>query len=195
MTKKQCTIKESGKKFNKNDGLNPSSINDVINIHYFNKGQTMSKIILNKENWLKCDGCNEKIKPVFWGKVWDDETNYWIDSEEFEVDTNFMTAYSVINQLDGGLSFELKGGYDEFFDCLDASDIVQINSCHDCITKLFALFPGKTKNLNGLHPSRYEDDLCCDWAWSYDFGKEELTYKSEGKIILEKQNKEGKWEK
>jgi hypothetical protein len=193
--KKQCIIKESGRNFNKNYGFNSSSFNAVINGNYFNKGQNMSKIVLSKKDWLKCDGCGEKIKPVFWGKTWDDESNSIVDSEEFEVDTNFMTGYSVINQLDGGLSFELNGGYDEFFDCVSESDIIKINSCHDCTTKLFALFPNKTKKLNGLHPSRYDDDLCCDFAWHFDFGKEEMIYKSEGKIVIEKQNKEGKWEK
>jgi hypothetical protein len=85
---------------------------------------------------------------------------------------------------------------------MSEKDIIKVNACHDCTVKLFALFPNKTKNLNGLHPSRCEDDLCCDFAWSYDFGKEQIKYMSAGKIILEERelttyhkNEEGKWEK
>jgi len=161
-----------------------------------------NKVILSKKDWRECDGCGEKIKPVYWNRVWDDESNDMIDAEETEVDTDFMFPNTLINQLDGGLSFELVGGYDEFFDCMSEKDIIKINACHDCTKKLFALFPNKTKQLDSLHPSRYENDLCCDWAWSYDFGKEQLKYMSAGKIILEKQelttyhkNEEGEWEK
>jgi hypothetical protein len=109
----------------------------------------MSKIILSKKDWRECDGCSEKIKPVFWNRVWDDETNGMIDAEETELDTDFMLPNTLLKQLDGGVSFELIGSYDEFFDCMSEKDIIKINACHDCTAKLFALFPNKTKNCLG----------------------------------------------
>ena len=92
----------------------------------------MSKVILSKKDWHECDGCGEKIKPVFWNRVWDDESNDMIDAEETELDTDFMFPNTMLNQLDGGLSFELVGGYDEFFDCMSEKFNESFLGCPAC---------------------------------------------------------------
>ncbi len=36
---------------------------------------------------------------------------------------------------------------------MSEDDVIKITACHECMTKMFALFHRKTKNMRGLHPS------------------------------------------
>ena len=81
-------------------------------------------------------------------------------------------TYPILNQIVGGLSLEICGGYGEFCDCLFEEDIIKLTICHDCTSKMFSLF-NKTKKLSGLHPSSStkEGEFCCEWGWSSKNGE------------------------
>ena len=127
-------------------------------------------IILTKEDWF--DGCGVKMQPEFWKKIWDEETETYIVQDQMEARLINGDIYPILNQIDGGLSFELCGGYGEFFDCMTEDDIIKLCICHDCTSKMFSLF-NKTKKLSGLHPSSStkEGEFCCEWGWSSKNGE------------------------
>lgn len=125
----------------------------------------MEEIILTKKDWVECDGCGKKIPPVFWDKTLNKKTNEYESNDETIITPQFSNSEIILNQIDRGLTFELCGGYGEFFDCMSEDDLVKITACHDCTAKMFALFYRKTNNLNGLHPSDKGDDMCCGWGW------------------------------
>jgi len=125
----------------------------------------MDTIILTKNDWVACDGCGEKIPPVYWNRTLNKETNQYEPDDETIITPQFSKSEIILNQIDGGLTFELCGGYGEFFDCMSEDDVVKITACHDCTAKMFALFYRKTKNLVGLHPSNQKEYMCCDWGW------------------------------
>ena len=129
-------------------------------------------IILTKENWFDCDGCGVKMQPEFWKKTWDQESESYIVQDQMKARLIDGDIYPIMNQIDGGLSFELCGGYGEFFDCMTEDDIIKLCICHDCTSKMFSLF-NKTKKLTGLHPSSStkEGEFCCEWGWSSKNGE------------------------
>lgn len=125
----------------------------------------MDKIILTKNDWVSCDGCGEKIPPVFWHRTFNKETKTYSNNETMEFECEENEPDLIVEQVSQGLTFELCGGYGEFFDCMSEDDIVKITACHDCMVKMFNLFPRATKHLNGLHPSDKSEGMCCDWSW------------------------------
>ena len=125
----------------------------------------MNLITLTKKDWVECDGCGEKMPPVFWNRTLSKETNEYLPNEEMEINTDIRENDIILNQIDGGLTFELCGSYGEFFDCMEEDDVIKITACHDCAVKVFTLFNRKTKNLSGLHPSYKKEYMCCDWGW------------------------------
>ncbi|CAB4135661.1 hypothetical protein UFOVP573_52 [uncultured Caudovirales phage] len=129
-------------------------------------------IILTKEDWFDCDGCGVKMQPEFWKKTWDQESESYIVQDQMKARLIDGDIYPIMNQIDGGLSFELCGGYGEFFDCMTEDDIIKLCICHDCASKMFSLF-NKTKKLSGLHPSSStkEGEFCCEWGWSSKNGE------------------------
>ena len=129
-------------------------------------------IILTKEDWFNCDGCGVKMLPEFWKKTWDEETETYIIQDQMEARLIDGDIYPILNQIVGGLSLEICGGYGEFCDCLFEEDIIKLTICHDCTSKMFSLF-NKTKKLSGLHPSSStkEGEFCCEWDWSSKNGQ------------------------
>ena len=129
-------------------------------------------IILTKEDWFDCDGCGVKMQPEFWEKVWDEKSQSYLIQDQMKARLINGDIYPILNQIDGGLSFELCGGYGEFFDCMTEDDIIKLCICHDCTSKMFSLF-NKTKKLSGLHPSSStkEGEFCCEWGWSSKNGE------------------------
>ena len=125
----------------------------------------MDTIILTKHDWVECDGCGEKIAPVFWNRTFNKETKTYSNDETMEFTFEGREPDLIVEQISQGLTFELCGGYGEFFDCMSEDDVVKITACHDCTAKMFALFYRKTKNLVGLHPSNQKEYMCCDWGW------------------------------
>lgn len=125
----------------------------------------MDSIILTKNDWVKCDGCGEKIAPVFWNRTFNNETKTYSNDESMEFTFEGEEPDLILEQISNGLTFELCGGYGEFFDCMSEDDVIKITACHECMTKMFALFYRKTKNMRGLHPSDKSDDMCCEWGW------------------------------
>jgi len=125
----------------------------------------MDTIILTKKDWVECDGCGEKIPPVFWQRTYNEETKEYSDNESIEFTFKNSEPDIIIEQISQGLTFELCGGYGEFFDCMSEDDVVKITACHNCMVKMFNLFPKATKHLDGLHPSDITDGMCCEWGW------------------------------
>jgi hypothetical protein len=125
----------------------------------------MDTIILTKNDWVECDGCGEKIAPVFWNRTFNKETKTYSDDETMEFDFEGREPDLIVEQISQGLTFELCGGYGEFFDCMSEDDVVKITACHECMVKMFSLFDRKTKHLRGLHPSDKDGDMCCEWGW------------------------------
>jgi len=125
----------------------------------------MDTIILTKNDWVECDGCGEKIAPVFWNRTFNKETKTYSNDETMEFTFEGREPELIVEQISQGLTFELCGGYGEFFDCMSEDDVIKINACHDCAAKMFSLFYRKTNNLTGLHPSDKDDDMCCGWGW------------------------------
>lgn len=98
----------------------------------------MKDKIYSKEDWLDCDGCNIKLEPVFWEKEWDaDKIN--LSCKETSIEP------VILDQINDGLSFNIYGGYGEFFDSLIAGPL-KLNLCKNCCNKMFNLF-NKTKNM------------------------------------------------
>ena len=83
-------------------------------------------IILTKEDWFSCDGCGVKMLPEFWKKTWDEETETYIIQDQMEARLIDGDIYPILNQIVGGLSLEICGGYGEFCDCLFEEDIIPI---------------------------------------------------------------------
>ena len=44
----------------------------------------MDAIILTKNDWVECDGCGEKIPPVFWNRTFNKETKTYSNDETME---------------------------------------------------------------------------------------------------------------
>ena len=42
----------------------------------------MDTIILTKNDWVECDGCGEKIPPVFWNRTFNKETKTYSNDVE-----------------------------------------------------------------------------------------------------------------
>lgn len=125
----------------------------------------MDTIILTKNDWVACDGCGEKIAPVFWQRTYNEETKQYSNNEIMEFNYEGEEPNLILEQISQGLSFELCGGYGEFFDCMEEDDIVKITACHDCMVKVFTIFHRVTKRLSGLHPTDNGDSRCCEWSW------------------------------
>jgi hypothetical protein len=125
----------------------------------------MDAIILTKNDWVECDGCGEKIAPVFWNRTFNKETKTYSNDETMEFTFEGREPDLIVEQISQGLTFELCGGYGEFFDCMSEDDVVKITACHECMVKMFSLFDRKTKHLRGLHPSDKDGDMCCEWGW------------------------------
>ena len=125
----------------------------------------MDTIILTKNDWVECDGCGEKIPPVFWNRTFNKETKAYSNDETMEFTFEGREPDLIVEQISQGLTFELCGGYGEFFDCMSEDDVIKITACHECMIKMFNLFHSKTKHLRGLHPSDKTGDMCCEWGW------------------------------
>lgn len=91
---------------------------------------------------------------------------------------------------DGGLvlpyeEFGYYGGFTDIeFGCFDIENYPKTwLMCHDCVVKLFTVFPllGKTF-ARGTHPCS-DEKPCCEWAWraTENFGK--YTTDSAGKSV------------
>ena len=94
--------------------------------------------VYTKKDWLDCDGCDEKLIPVFWEREWDEEKKEVILKETSTQPINF-------DQINDGLSFSIEGGYGEFFDSYMSGPIT-LNLCKSCCSKMFMLLK-KTRNI------------------------------------------------
>lgn len=101
--------------------------------------------IYSKKDWLNCDGCNIKLEPVFWEKEWNDK-------EQQNILKETSREPVILDQINDGLSFNIYGGYGEFFDSLIAGHL-KLNLCKNCCNKMFNLF-NKTKNMFILESDR-----------------------------------------
>ena len=124
-----------------------------------------STITVYKKDWHMCDGCDIPLKPVFW------KTIDGVPVDEETILVNDLTK-GMFNNIDGGLTISLMGGYAEFVDqmFIDEDEQIELYLCHDCVVKMFSMY-NKTKKLKQCHPTRHEAKskgnlFCCDWSWT-----------------------------
>lgn len=122
--------------------------------------------LFNKKQWINCDGCDKPMEPVFWKHNADELTGESIPSEQSQLPKHCL------NQIYGGLSFSISGGYGEFYDSDEYGEnstepVINLTICHDCSVKMFRLF-NKTRKIagRGFHSFGNDRPICCEYGWA-----------------------------
>jgi len=92
-----------------------------------------------------CTSCSEEIIPVF---------------EQFPFQDDKLW------QIDNGLSFDIFGGYGEFFDTIGEKDRLKISLCHSCAVKVMKIVDPNLTQKGGHYTINSDGSRCCEWCFT-----------------------------